>query len=98
MFPHLEDCLPRCWDGIVDLGKVDLSQSALQERNLWLSLETADLTTTWHYDSYNNVLLVLHGKKTVRMTPPYYQKVFRPYQVGKFILIKIEWICDRGII
>ncbi|KAG7394631.1 hypothetical protein PHYBOEH_004941 [Phytophthora boehmeriae] len=52
-----EFCLPKC-----------LQDKPMTQVNLWMTVRPS--RTTLHYDAYQNVLVVLYGKKTVTLYPP----------------------------
>ncbi|DBA03225.1 TPA: hypothetical protein N0F65_011584 [Lagenidium giganteum] len=45
-----------------------LENEAMAQVNLWMTIGRS--RTTIHYDAYNNILVVLYGKKTVTLYPP----------------------------
>lgn len=69
--------LPR----IMELFTVPASVSSadLTQVNLWMSIEAS--RTGIHYDAYRNILLVLNGKKTVKLYPPSQAKYLYPRPV-----------------
>ncbi|TYZ61268.1 hypothetical protein PybrP1_009569 [[Pythium] brassicae (nom. inval.)] len=61
-----EPALPRIMDDFV--LPEDLSSEALSQVNLWMAARPS--RTGLHYDAYRNVLVVLHGRKTVTLYAP----------------------------
>lgn len=46
-------------------------QVVIQEVNLWLNPDRdKEIKTNTHYDGHHNILMVLHGTKTVELSPP----------------------------
>ena len=40
----------------------------IQEINFWMSPEECQTNT--HYDGHHNILMIIHGRKSVELSPP----------------------------
>lgn len=50
--------------------------------NLWMTLSSESTHSTWHYDSNNNYLCVVSGKKIVHLLPPSESHRLKPFPEG----------------
>jgi hypothetical protein len=56
---------------------VGIQTEMLQQTNLWMNIQP--MTSTAHYDSFHNVLMVLAGAKTATIFSPRYTSLLKPY-------------------
>ncbi|OWZ24325.1 hypothetical protein PHMEG_000643 [Phytophthora megakarya] len=69
--------LPAVMDGF--LIPTCLQDKPVTQVNLWMAVQPG--RTTLHYDAYHNILVVLYGKKTVKLYPPSETEKMYPFPV-----------------
>mmetsp|Transcript_5125 Transcript_5125/g.6810 ORF Transcript_5125/g.6810 Transcript_5125/m.6810 type:complete len:395 (-) Transcript_5125:777-1961(-) len=73
---YIRKSIPKC-PSVVPEGLNDKPQI-----NLWMTLSSQCTHSTWHYDSNNNYLCVVSGRKTIHLLPPSESERLKPFPEG----------------
>eukprot|EP00924_Labyrinthula_sp_SR-Ha-C_P012986 snap_masked-scaffold_12-processed-gene-5.68-mRNA-1 protein AED:1.00 eAED:1.00 QI:0/0/0/0/1/1/2/0/343 len=69
-FPNSFSALFPSFNAIKSSAKHHFYRENLRVQNLWMNLSDSSVSSTWHYDTNSNFLLVCSGKKSVQVISP----------------------------